>query len=299
MIQAVTVTNYLGESKRFVLARPESMAISKIDGLGPSKAAVNTSEAATIDGSFFNSSRIQERNIVLTVYFLGNPTIEQSRLESYKFFPIKRRVRLTIETDTRICHADGYVESNEPDIFSKMESTQVSIICPDPFFYSEDVTQTIFFGVDPLFEFPFSNESRSEKLIQFGQINRVTERTIFYTGDAETGVTIIMHALGEVKNVTIYNLVTREFMKLYTDKITELTGSPFSTGDEIEISTVRGNKHVTLLRAGEYTNILNCLDRDSDWFQLSKGDNMFAYLAEDGLENLQFRMENKTVYEGV
>ena len=54
-----------------------------------------------------------------------------------------------------------------------------------------------------------------------------------------------------------------------------------------------------LLRNGLYTNILNCLDRDSDWFQLSKGDNLFAFVAEEGTSNLQFRIQNKIVYEGV
>lgn len=301
MIHAVTVTNYLGDSKRFVLAKPElsGAAVSKIEGIGPPKATVNTSEAATIDGAFFNSSRIQQRNIVMTLILLFDPTIEASRLETYKYFPVKRKVKLTFETDARICSTYGYVESNEPDIFSDRVSTQISIICPDPFFYSESITQTIFFGVDPMFEFPFSNESLTSALLIMGNINRVTERTIVYTGDAETGVTIIMHAIGPVKNVTIYNLITREFMRLYTDRITELTGAAFSTGDEIIISTVKGDKYIMLLRAGEYTNILNCLDKDSNWFQLSKGDNLFAYLAEDGLENLQFRMENKTLYEGV
>lgn len=301
MIHAVTVTNYLGESKRYILAKPEESgaAITKIEGLGPPTATINTSEAATIDGAFFNSSRIQQRNITVSMMLMFKPTIEAARLEMYKYFPVKRKVKLMVETDARTCFTYGYVESNELDIFSKQETSIVSIVCPDPFFYSMDETQTIFFGIDHLFEFPFSNESLSEPLIEMGRINRVTERTIVYTGDAETGVTIVMHAIGPVKNVTIYNLMTREFMKLYTDKIQELTGSPFSTGDEIIISTVKGDKYIVLLRAGEYTNILNCLDKLSNWFQLSKGDNLFAYLAEDGLENLQFRMENKTVFEGV
>lgn len=299
MIKAITVTNHLGESKRIELVKPEEFAVSKIEGLGPPKAVINTTEAATVDGSFFNSSRAQQRNIVLTLYLMAEPTVENSRLVSYKFFPLKRLIKLMVETDERICSTYGYVESNEPDIFNKLVMTQISVVCPDPYFYSEAVTQTIFFGVDPLFEFPFSNESLTQPLLEMGRINRVTERTIVYNGDAETGVVITMHALGDVKNVTIYNLITREFMRLYTDKLTELTGQSFTTGDEIIISTVRGNKYVQLLRAGEYTNILNCLDRDSDWFQLSKGDNLFAYLAEDGMENLQFRMENQTVYEGV
>ena len=149
MIKSVKVTNYLDESKTFVLMDPEESGflIEEITGLGPANATINTTEMASIDGSIFNSSRVGMRNIVLTLRLLFKPTVEDVRQESYKYFPIKKQVKLTIETDNRICESYGYVESNEPDIFSKDESTQISIICPDPYFYSVEPTTTIFYGV--------------------------------------------------------------------------------------------------------------------------------------------------------
>lgn len=302
MIKAITVTNYLGEKRRFELANPypSGFAVSKVDGLGPPKASINMTDAATIDGAFFNSSRAQSRNIVLTLYFLQDDrSIEDIRLEAYKFFPIKQHIKMVVETDNRECVVDGYVESNTPEIFSNMESTQVSIVCPSPYLYTEAVSNTTFYGVDPLFEFPFENEDPVIPLIVMGAISGVTQKSIWYDGDAEVGVVIYMHAIGPVEHITIYNIDTRETMKVDTDKLRTLTGEPFSTGDEIIISTIQGDKYVKLLRAGRYTNILNCMDRTSDWFQLAKGENRFAYLAEDGLENLQFRMENRTLYEGI
>ena len=88
-------------------------------------------------------------------------------------------------------------------------------------------------------------------------------------------------------------------MKIYNSKIAALTGSGIIAGDDIIISTVRGNKYISLLREGIYTNILNALDKESDWFQLTKGDNIFAYTADEGAENLQFKIENRIIYEGV
>ena len=111
--------------------------------------------------------------------------------DSYKYFPIKKKVTLLIETDNRICETYGYVESNEPDIFSSDETTQISIVCPDPYFYSagpDGTNTTIFYGVEPLFEFAFSNESLTESLIEFGEIKNETEQTVYYSGDAEIGV---------------------------------------------------------------------------------------------------------------
>ena len=230
------------------------------------------------------------------------PQIEDTRQDSYKYFPIKKRVTLLIETDNRICETYGYVESNEPDIFSSDEMTQISIVCPDPYFYSagpDGTNTTLFYGVEPLFEFAFSNESLTESLIEFGEIKNETEQTVYYSGDAEIGVVITIHAIGNVRNITIYNTGTREVMRIDTDKLEKLTGSGMVAGDEIIISTIKGDKSITLLRNGIYTNILNCLDKDSDWFQLSKGDNIFAYVVEEGTTNVQFKIENRTAFEGV
>ena len=304
MIKSVTITNYLGQSLKMELGAPEKsgVLIKKITGLGPAKADINAKELATSDGSVFNSARVNSRNIVMSLGFLGSPSVEDIRLLTYKYFPIKQRLTFRIETDNRIAETYGYVESNEPDIFSKEETTQISIICPDPYFYSagEDGNNvTVFSGVEPMFEFPFSNESLTENLIELGQVLRLKEKNVFYTGDAEAGVVITIHAVGEASMITIYNTGTREMMKIDTDKFEQLMGSGIELGDDIIISTVKGDKSITLLRDGKYTNILNALDRKSDWFQLSKGDNVFTYTAEDGVENLQFRIENKTLYEGV
>ena len=307
MIYAVTVTNHLGESLRMELERPEKSGflIHNISGLGPGKADINASEMATGDGSLYTSARLNSRNIVLSIIYRGEPgvaTAEDLRQKSYKYFPIKQHVTLTIETENRLAETYGYVESNEPVIFSKMANAQISILCPDPYFYSvgeEGTTTTVFSGIEPIFEFPFENNSLTENLIEFGEIMNKTEQNIFYAGDASIGVTIKIHAIGPATKLSVYNLNTREELHLDTDRLVQMTGSAIVAGDDIVISTVKGNKSVTLLRQGVYTNILNSLTRDSSWFTLSKGDNVFVYTAETGASNLQFKIENKTIYEGV
>lgn len=301
MIKSVTVTNYLGESIKLELGFPEKSGflIQSIDGLGPSKADINITEIATNDGSIYNSARTTTRNIVFTLGFLFNPTIEDMRQLSYKYFPLKKRVLLLFETDNRTCEIYGYVESNEPDIFSSQETTKISVICPDPYFYSVVPGIAVFYAIDPIFEFEFSNESLSENLIEFSNIISNTEQTILYNGDADVGIVIVINAFGPADNISIYNTGTNESMRIDTSKLAALTGSGIMTGDEIRISTVKGNKYITLLRTGVYINILNCLDKDSDWLQLAKGDNIFAYTAETGDTNLGFRIEYQLVYEGV
>lgn len=326
MIKSISIKNYLGEILELDLTRPDKsgFAVLSIKGLGPAKADVNITDIVTNDGGLFNSSRLQKRNIKLKLQFYDTNllSIEDIRLLSYKYFPIKKPLTFYITTDNREVQCTGYVETNEPDIFSKKEGCDISIICPDPYFYSVDGTGTTtsdFYGIDSFFEFHFTdwslpggfparerpdgeivvNDSVDDKLIEFGKIQIKTENVIYYNGDAEVGITISIHATGTVTNITIYNVGTRETMFIDTDKLAALTGSGFGSGDTITICTVRGRKSATLLRAGKTTNILNCLGRNNAWFTLAKGDNIFAFSAESGSLNLQFAIENQIVYEGV
>ena len=304
MIKSITVTNYLGDSIKLDLARPEEsgFVVTSVTGLGSGKANINMTEVATNDGSLYNSSRLPSRNIVISLKYLWQSTIEDVRQLSYKYFPIKKKLTLLIETDNRQAEIEGYTEANDPNIFSKDEGSDISIVCPNPFSYSagkDGVNTTIFYGVEPLFEFPFSNESLYECLIEMGWIQNQMEKVVIYSGDAEIGVTITIHAIGEAHNITIYNTGTREVMRIDTNKLKSFTGSGIIAGDEIVICTVKGQKSITLLRNGRTTNILNCLDKNADWFQLAKGDNVFAYTAEEGSSNLQFKIENRIIYEGV
>lgn len=307
MIYSFAITNYLGDRVKLELGKPEvsGFLIKSVTGLGPVKANVNTTEVVTNDGSMFNSARLSQRNIVFQLAFVDTvygETIEDIRQKSYKYFPAKKSVEIVIETDNRYVKIKGYVESNEPDIFSSQEGTQISIICPDPYFYSagEDGNNvTDFYTIDPMFEFPFSNESLTDPLLIFGEIQIKTEGVITYHGDSEIGVVIYIHAIGPATNINIYNTETREVMMINTAKLEKLTGKGLVASDDIVINTTKGEKSITLVREGASYNILNCLDKNTDWFTLSKGDNIFAFTAETGVTNLQFRIENQVIYEGV
>lgn len=301
MIKSVTITNHLDESITLDLFQPElsGFIIKSIDGLGPVDADVHMTELATLDGAIDNSARLHTRNIVMSLQFIGSPLIEDTRLKSYKYFPVKRKIRFTIETDNRLCYAEGRVEKNNPKIFDKNEGCQISILCPDPYFYSVEDTHLMFYGVDPLFEFPFENNSLTDKLIEFGEIRQMTEGTILYEGDAETGIIIDVHALGAVEGFAVYNSGTRERMGINDTKLEALMGSGIIEGDVITIDTTRGHKSIQLLRNGRTTNILNALEKPLAWFRLAKGYNTFVYTASAGLEYLQFAISYKTMYEGV
>lgn len=165
MIHSVTVTNHLGESLELILTQPElsGLIVKSIDGMGPSDTTVNITELVTMDGGIVNSARLNSKEIKLDLIFMEKPTIEDTRLLTYKYFPIKKPVSLTFKTirpgdieKTAIIY--GIVEKNEPKIFQKQESATITINCADPYFHSDSINSKMFFGAEPLFEFEYSNE---------------------------------------------------------------------------------------------------------------------------------------------
>lgn len=302
MIKSLKVTNHNNQSLLLELYHPErsGLIINNIEGLGPPKADINSAEVAMMDGGLFTSARMTQRNIVITLSMMFDPLIEDSRIRTYTYFPVKKKVHLEITTDYRHAECEGYVESNTPIIFTNSETTQISIICPDPFFYELGDEAVVFSGVHPMFEFPFSNESLSEPMLEFGDIRYDSRAILHYIGDVDTGVFITVHAMsGTSEGITIWNTDTRERIIINTEKIKRLTDITFGQGDDIEINTKIGEKYVRLLHDGKYYNIISCINKDADWFQLTSGDNIFAFVAEAGDENLIVTFKYRNAYGGI
>lgn len=302
MIKKVIVTNHNHESLELDLFHPEwsGLIIDNIDGMGPPQANINSNEVATIDGGIFTSARAQQRNLVISLSMMFDPLIEDSRLRTYKYFPIKKQVSIEIITDRRDAICYGYVESNTPTVFSEHESTQISIICPDPYFYELGQSIEVFTGVKPLFEFPFFNNSLTENFLVFGEIREDNRGTIYYEGDVDTGVLITCHVMnGSVENLVIWNTETLERMRIDTDKMSQLFGVTFSQGDDIIINTKTGEKSAQLLHEGVYYNIISCVAKDANWFQLTAGPNTFTFVADSGETGMMMTMTYRNAYGGV
>lgn len=302
MIKSVTVINPRNEILTLELGNPNSSGFAIVDipsGLGPPKATVNFTSISTGDGDIYNSARVGGRNVVLNIRFTDSPDIEAARLRSYRYFPIKKQVLLIIETDTRTVSTFGTVESNTPTVFSKESGCQISILCADPYLYGLTDAETAFSTVESGFTFPFGNESLTVPTLIFGIITIKQAASVIYDGEVDTGMIINIHATGTITNLSITNMQTLESMHIDTTKLTALVGQGLIAGDDIVISTIKGSKSIYHIRNGVYTNIMLTLGRQTSWFTLSSGDNVFTYMADTGINNIQFRITNRIVYEGV
>lgn len=418
MIKSMTVTNVMGASKTMPLAGYEESGflIKEISGLGAGDVSIYTTELASVDGSIYNSSHLPERDIDITllpVLTNDGTTIEERRLECYKYFPAKQKVTLTFETDTRIAQISGYVKKNEPDIFTNPETFSITVTCPNPYFfdvrYYRGEESKIFTGVEKQFEFPWQNEisdiqsvagatyyseqtamsdagvitigmsgvtlkTNDTLLIQFKdaipitdsnssnvlslsfngttyncytegggdltfkdliaiddhnllllkfidsrfyyveELNRdnssVYRRIIFsekysqleqvlgYKGDVPYGLTATVEIFGSISGLIIYNVDTRGFIKFDDEKIRAVTGAGLQARDVINFSTIDGDKYITLHRGVNSYSLLNCVNKNLEWFKMNVGDNLFSFTCSD-TNACSFTMTYKTALLGI
>jgi len=283
MLHVIAENKY---NQRINLTENGNYALLAVGGLTPPAATINTAIIATKDGAVFNSSRLDTRNIVLTIAPLNS--IEKNRINLYQYFKSKQYIKLYLENNTRSVWIDGYIETIDGDLYTDKQQIQISIICPDPYFKDTATGVYLFSNVVSLFSFPFSIAETPG--IPISQLGEYVEIAITNNSDDETGVIINMQANGQVVNPTIYNMTTNEN---FTLNIT------MQAGDLITIDTRRGHKAVTLTHNAVVTNILNNMVQGSEWLNLIVGDNIFSYTCVSGAANLDITVTLQPIYEGV
>lgn len=243
--------------------------VVSITGLSQAPAQINLTPMAGIDGARFNTSKIQTRNIVFTFRIRGNA--ESNRLMLYRFFRTKEICRFYFSNESRRVYTDGYVETAEVDLFAMGQTMQVSVICPNPFFQSEDEQNTELTESVPLFSFPFAiNEGEPVPLSNISDAGTLVTNL----SEAETGAIFTILFTKDVSVVEIQNAGTGEKLVLRYS---------FRAGDTVKVDTHRGRKAVTLTRSGTIRNLFAAVDIASTFLQLDTGPNYFDYSA-DGVQ---------------
>lgn len=262
-----------------VINRPETdlFEVRNIDGLGSVKADINTVPLASVDGESFVGSGVGKRNIVLTLGMTPDWTtwtVSKLRRLLDKYFIPKQTVRLVFETvDFSPVEIFGYIESNEPNMFSKDPEQQISIICPSLYFKSVD--QTIITG------------STADAPI-----------AIDYEGDVETGfvVAVSRAASGGVTpswvKIQVHDPLTNYIQVTKTGLV--------DVNVNYHMSSVPGDKYVRQLNAGGnlLANLLNLRvisdsnDREDRWPKLGPGTLDFAVTSQAAIQNWELSYYN-------
>ena len=261
-------------------------AIIGIQGLTPPATAVNTSTGGAIDGTFYNSSRVEQRNIVIDIVLNGD--IETNRQRLYKMFNIKKPCTIYFANANRNVQIVGYVETFDGDLFSMREQMQISIICPRPYFEDLEMIYTELSEIVRMFEFPFAIEESDP--IPFSEIVDYPLCTIYNGGDVECGCIMTVEISDDVQGLTIYNSTSQTFFGLTYS---------FVSGDTVTINTSSGHMGVTLTRDGSIINLLNYITEGSTWFRLIVGENDFTFTTTVGTDAVRIVFATANLYGGV
>lgn len=230
------------------------ITIRNIDGLDPVKATISSSNFASMDGAQYQSSRLEPRNIVMTLgidpdYIVNS--VRDLRTRLYNFFMPKSQVNLRFYMDDGLTvDILGRVESFDSPLFTDQPKITISLLCMDPSFI--DVSSVGFTG---------------------STVSSSVDTVVDYEGTIETGLVFVLNVDRSLTEFTIYN-------RPPDDSIRKLDfAASLQAGDVLTISTVRGAKGVTLNRAGINSSLLYGMSSQSNWIEFLPGTNYFRVYA--------------------
>lgn len=255
MLQRIEVVSAQGALLNLPLEDLDNgFLLDEVEGLDPVKATITTSSFAQLDGSDYQSSRREERNIKLKISLepdWGVDTVRTLRKRLYAYFMPKSAVGLRFyASDGDPVWISGRVESFETALFSAEPAVDISIICFDPDFFEPD------------------------PILVSGNTTAAETETLFnYVGTVETGVVFTLRPNRAITSFSIYHRDPSGFLRQldFAGTLQDL--------DVLKISTVQGRKYVRLTRGGVETSFLFGVTPQSSWPELQQGDNYLRVYA--------------------
>lgn len=240
------------------------------EGLHGIETDIAESENPYTDGADIDNVRALPRGIALKFALCGDVVTGLDLFHAVvKSKQIGKLIKLEGEKETKI---QGRVTVPPYTRMSDRVAVELHLYCGQP--YWEDVQElvgTVSELVDLLY-FPADGRGFPVEGVPFGGLNVEKIQTIVNDGDVSVGLTIVISVLGEVENPRISCSTGTQngwYMQLNTT---------LKEGDEVIISTHRGNKSITI-NGGAYVRgvpILSLLEyAGDDWLQLETGENTF------------------------
>lgn len=244
-----------------------------------------------VDGISINNISIKEKTLPVVGAIIGNSKeeLDKRRVELISILNPKVDGELTYINNS----FSRKIKSIVQDIsFQKpignMQKFLIQFIGPNPFWmdlYEKKEEVAVWIGN---FIFPLTLTTEGS-MIGYKRSNVICN--IFNTGDIECGMRIELRAKSTVKNPSIINISTREFIKI---------NKTLEAGEILFVTTEFANKKLELIKnTGEKENAFKYLDIESEFLQLGIGDNLFRYDAEENVDFLDVTIYFTPLYLGV
>lgn len=281
--------NELNESIELSYSRP--FILSNYEGLDGIKSNLHTQKSPFQDGKTLVGKDLDSRAIKIDGYIFANNKAEYiaCRNRLLKVFNPKLSGKLIFDNEDIIKQIDCEVEYapvfSEKGIFDC--KFLINLYCPNPYLKDiiESKSEIALWQGDFQFELEIPLEG-----IEMGHREPSLIVNVLNYGDVECGMKIEFKALATVVNPSILNVETQEYIKINKTMV---------SGEVITVTTGFGSKRVESRLNGVVTNAFNFIDLNSSFLQLSVGDNLFRYDAEQNLDNLEVNIYFNPQYLGV
>ena len=294
MINKIIYENERGIS--IELNREGPLFLSSVEGFGGLEADIVSSKSAYQDGISISKTILKDRILTLNCYLSIDNEQQRYILKKklYNAFNPKIKGHIKIYTDAGQLRGASDLRVIQAPLFdddykglNDLVSFQIQLAMPLPYF--EDLAENkVEFGSEVgNFFFDWELKEEGNELSIKNNSNVVN---IFNSGDCEVPLKLVFKASSNVKNPRIYNVYTKEFIKI---------NKTMEAGEMIAITTNKGNKRVESILNGKTSNIFNNLDIQSDFMWLDIGDNVIAYDAEEMVEQLEVSIYYTNYYLGV
>lgn len=259
--------------------------VLSVSGLNPPKATVFTAKSPNKKGSKKNGSTLDERIVIIQIKLLGD--VEANRNALYAWSDTEQELKIYYRNGKKNIYCEGTVTDCDIDLFTNNEIVNIAILCTDPHLYDMQEIVSDISSILKQFTFPFAIDAEG---VPFSTIKESNTTNIFNAG-AETGVKITVKCNGEVSNLRIYNALdtTQQF------KINRTLQKNWI----VEINTDGSPKTVKLIKPdGTSENLLKYVYNPT-WFTLKKGNNLFGFSADSGINDAEITIGFRNKYLGV
>lgn len=294
MVNKIVYENERGIS--IELNRDGPLFLFSVKGFDGLEADIVSSKSAYQDGINISKTVLKDRILTLNCYLEIEDEQQRYILKRklYNAFNPKSKGHMKIYTDSNQLRGASNLRVIQAPLFdddykslNDLVSFQIQLAMPLPYF--EDINENrVDFGND-IGNFCFDLEIEEEGR-ELSIKNNSIVTNIANMGDAETPIKVVFKAKSIVKNPSIYNVYTKKYIKI---------NRTMKEGEEITVTTHKGNKRVESYINGTTTNIFNELDLESSFIWLDVGDNVIRYDAEEMLEQLEVYIYYTNYYLGV
>ncbi|MGN0180132.1 MAG: phage distal tail protein [Monoglobaceae bacterium] len=261
----------------------DNFVLTGVDGMTKTDVSLSTSSISTMDGDVVNNAQAQPRSIVLYLEVKAEKNVEEVKRLVLSYIKPKLTGSLHWRQNSREIRISGIVEAIEMPRFSDKCVMQISMHCSQPYWEDAEFLVWEINQYLNLHYFPIQSGGLAfpAEGIPFGVYDYSRRRTFTNYGDVEVGAEITIIALSTVTNPILYDLTTNRFIGINVT---------LSAGDEIVITTQRGNKTIT--KNG--VNIIDKIKPGSSWLQVNVGINEYMINSDDEADdNMYFTLSFK------